>query len=449
MYSQIQWLKYLVDLSKRSSEESKSASVKAIDDKLAQINSELDIARKVYKRLIIPYLENQNKVTALTNQVQSDQQVYISLKSIYEQNIQLARTNDLAMSALKDQITELETNIQKNMDEVNQLQELGAQDSIQIEAARGDITLKEQEYTTLVTQLDQIQALEIIQGSNQLTIEERAVPPKKPSSPNKMLVILIGMVFSVFLSTLIAFIIDNLDDTFQNVKQIESLVDGAYLGDAYLGGNKIHEVLRGLNRKSMIETKHTLKKIHRAIQKQKLKLIAICSTGSGDSDPALASKMAEEYAESGMKVLLIDASLSTSGLYPYYPELKNKPGISDYLLTDLSTGGVSADEIIHPTRLARLSMIPSGVINIRVGKLLSSKKMIGLLQTLIKSYDLVIVTIPPFLIDSDIDELVNHADGIVVSFHQGTSKLNNVRYVARQILEIEAPVIGYVVIHSY
>ena len=439
---------YLVDLSGKSSQESKTSTIQAIDEKLNQINSELAESRKVYKQLINPYMDNQNKVTTLNAQIQSDQQLYISLKNIYEQNIQLVHKDDAAITALNDQILSLETSIQKNQTEVSRLLDLVSDDSIQIDAARGDITLKEQEYTNLVTQLDQIQSLAIIQGGNQLTIEENAVPPKKQSSPNNLLVVAIGILFSGFISLLIAFVWDNLDDKFQYGQQVEQWVDGSFLGDAYLRGNPFERWLFRFVSRNLLETRHTFKKIHRIIQKEKYKLICTCGTESRDGNVSITIDMAREFAKSGLKVLLMNGNRSSQEFLKVFPDLVGKPGLFDYLSTDLSTGGISADAIFYSTTIPQLSVIPAGDPNPIFGRLLSSKKMLGLLQTVKKSYDLVMMVIPPFLIDSEIDDLVNHIDGIVVCFHQGISRLNNVRYVSRQVLEIEAPVIGYVVVHG-
>ena len=112
-------------------------------------------------------------------------------------------------------------------------------------------------------------------------------------------------------------------------------------------------------------------------------------------------------------------------------------------------GDLALEEmIIEPPEIPNLSIIPSGSVKPSDGLLLSSKKMLVLLRTLKAEYDLVFTGIPPFTIESDIDELVSHMDGIVVVLHQNRSRMKNVKYIAKQLLEMNAPLVGYIVAHT-
>jgi len=74
--------------------------------------------------------------------------------------------------------------------------------------------------------------------------------------------------------------------------------------------------------------------------------------------------------------------------------------------------------------------------------------MLVLLRTLKTEYDLVFVVIPPFSSESDIDALVSHLDGVIVVLHRGQSKLKNINNITKQLLEINAPLMGYITTHS-
>jgi uncharacterized protein involved in exopolysaccharide biosynthesis/Mrp family chromosome partitioning ATPase len=432
----------LVDQSKASAGDVESSAEKAINDRLAQLNKELTVARDVYQRISIPYNQNNNKITELNNQITNDQQLYISLKNVYEQNVQLAHRDEAAITRLNDQISELEKQITQNKTTVEQLNQIAIRDSAQVSSAQGDITLKEQEYTALTTQLDQIQTLVIIQGGNQLILEEKAIPANKPSSPNRLLITLIGILFGIFFSIIAGFVIDNLDDSFQNVRQVETTMGGKFIGDVYFTGNPIQRFISRIYLKHVTETNHTYRNLHRQIQKQKLKVIGFCGTIPGMSNSVLATRLSIEYANSGVKVLLIGANTSASGLYRFFPNLKDKVGLNDYLNSD-----IVVDEIIHSTDITNLSIIPPGAKLPSDGLLLGSKKMMVLLRTLKSVYDLVFVEISPFITESDIDDLVNHVDGIVEVIYQGQSKMKNITAVTKQLLELNACLVGYIVTH--
>jgi uncharacterized protein involved in exopolysaccharide biosynthesis len=433
----------LLAQSNASSVDVKSSAEKAINDRLAQLNKELDTARKVYRVLIIPYNKEKNQIDALNNQILNDQQLYISLKTIYEQNIQLTHRDEVAMTALRTQISDLEKQITANQEKVDQLNQLVDQDSIQVASAQGDITLKEQEYTTLIAQFDQIQALGIIQGNNQLTIEEKAVIPKKPSSPNRALIIAIGTILSAFFSIIVAFIVDNVDDSLHNIQQIEMPLNGTDFGKVYIAGNPIQLMLNRFRQGDMLASNQAFRRIHRQIHKLKYKTIAFCGTEPGRGTLDLITRLSTEYANSGCKVLLLDANISGTNLNDFFPEIENKGGLCEYL-----NGELTVEEILTSTDIDNFFIIQTGSKKYSDGLLLSSKKMLVLLRTLKTEYDLIFVVLPPFASDSDIDSLVNHVDGVIVVLNQGQSKLKNINYVTQQLLEINAPLMGYITTHS-
>lgn len=434
----------LMDRSIADSEDFQSISEKAINDRLDQLNEELNTARTVYRELVVPFIQKNNQVEALNNQILNDQQLYISLNTVYEQNIQLTNINQAALISLKDQLTKLEQQIASNKATVDELNRSTTENSVLIDSAQGDITLKEQEYTTLVTQLDQLQILEIIQGKNQLTIEEKAVTPKDPSSPSRLLLSVVGVFLSVFLGIIVGFIDDTLDDSFRSIQQIEMPVDATNFGDVFLTRNPIVKILAGVRPNEMLESNQAFRNFHRQIQNQKLKTIAFFGTAPGLGNSALATRLSIAYANSGMKVLLLDANFTASGIDRIFPELNAKVGLSEYLNGDLPV----EEMIIDPPEIPNLSIIPSGSIKASDGLLLSSKKMLVLLKTLKNEYDLVFVWIPPFTIESDIDELVSQMDGVVVVLHQNRSRMKNVKYIAKQLLEMNAPLVGYIVAHT-
>ena len=366
----------LMDRSITDSEDFQSISEKAINDRLDQLNKELAVARKIYRELVVPFNQNNNQIAALNSQILNDQQLYISLNTVYEQNIQLARINEPALISLKDQLTKLEQQIASNKTKVDELSRSSNENSVQIASAQGDITLKEQEYTTLVTQLDQLQILEIIQGKNQLTIEEKAVTPKDPSSPNRLLFIVVGVFLSVFLGIIAGFIDDTLDDSFRSIQQIEMQADTTNFGDVFLTRNPIVKILAGVRPNEMLESNQAFRNFHRHIQKQKLKTIAFFGTEPGLGNSALATRLSIEYANSGMKVLLLDANFTASGIDHIFPELNAKVGLSEYL-----NGVLPVEEIIiDPPGISNLSIIPPGSFKPSDGLLLSSKKMLVLLK---------------------------------------------------------------------
>lgn len=244
----------LVDRSKSSALDAQSSAENAINTRIERVNKELIDARDTYMKLSIPYEQNNNRITELNSQILTDQQLYIALKTVYEQNVQLVKRDEIALSKLENQIIELENRITLNKETISLLSQQAIHDSAQLDSTQDDIELKQQEYANLVDQLDQIQSLVIIQGGNQLTFEEKAFPALIPSSPNRLLLSLLAILFSFFVSIIAGFILDNVDDSFQNILQIETTVDGKFLGNVFFARNPIQSFINPMQSKHVIET---------------------------------------------------------------------------------------------------------------------------------------------------------------------------------------------------
>jgi capsular exopolysaccharide synthesis family protein len=122
----------------------------------------------------------------------------------------------------------------------------------------------------------------------------------------------------------------------------------------------------------------------------KNKIIGLTSAGSKDGKSFIAINLSIVLAQSGKRVLLLDADLRNSSLGNYF-DLKNfKAGLSTYLI-----GSNSVEESILSPGIKNLSIIPAGPKPPNPSDLLLSPKTEHLLQELIKSFDYVVVDAPP------------------------------------------------------
>ncbi len=426
----------LVQDSKVYSEEAQKAAGKAINDRMDQLNKELATVRKTYEALIIPQTNYNNQIVTLNNQIAYDQQIYLSLKSIYEQNLQVVRRDEVAFTNLQTQISNLEKQIADNQSKADALSQKVSESAVKIAAAQGDITLKEQEYTTLITQLDQIQALQIIQGSNQLSVVEKAVPANKPSSPNYLLIYAVGILVSLFGAIVAAFVVDNLDDTIFNPDQIETLFQGTYLGKISSTRNFLQKLVKKSEPDQQLEINRLRQNLTKILQQQEIYSLILCSTVSNDGSALLTASLAKSYAGAGSKVVLIDAKPNNPFFHANFPDLVNKDGLNQFL-----ANGLTAQKIIHETNIPNLSIILSGPPAL----IKSTTKFDNLITQLNKNHDLTLIDFPSLLIASDFDRMINAVDGVVLIIEQGRSKEKDVHTVIKYLQDLDAQLIGYVI----
>ena len=120
------------------------------------------------------------------------------------------------------------------------------------------------------------------------------------------------------------------------------------------------------------------------------KKIMLTSTEPGEGKSFIAASLAQSYALSGKKVLIIDCDLRRGRQYEIFG-VSNGKGLSNILISDLS--GVKIETI--KTKLKGVYLLPSGTVPPNPSELLESKRMGKLIDMLENNYDIIIFDCPP------------------------------------------------------
>jgi tyrosine-protein kinase Etk/Wzc len=105
--------------------------------------------------------------------------------------------------------------------------------------------------------------------------------------------------------------------------------------------------------------------------------------------------LARVFADAGVRVLVIDADLRHGALHRYLA-VERSPG-----LADLVTGATGLESALHHTDLPSIDFVPRGASTSNPSELLGSQRFRQLVDDLSKSYDVVIVDLPPILAVTD------------------------------------------------
>ena len=300
------------ELLSRNSEVSRETSSSAENTLDAQINKkkeQLSQAKNDYKALINPNSQTNSRITSLLNQIESDQSLYVTLYDRYEVGRQgvidpaTTSSQSAAFSSLRLQIDEEKSTLEA-------LNIKAADEAEQIRSSLRDVTLLEQEYLSLVTQLDQVRALQAIQGSTEtLIIVEHAYPATNPASPNYFLVYSIGFVFSLFLAILAAFFIDNLDPNLFSSDQIQSLTHIPLLGRI----RKIKKESDSEDESSDYDfTCDAQINLRPIIQNKAIRSIILSGLYNECNSSLHSVNLARAFAETGINTVLLDANFELS-----------------------------------------------------------------------------------------------------------------------------------------
>lgn len=133
-----------------------------------------------------------------------------------------------------------------------------------------------------------------------------------------------------------------------------------------------------------------------ALMRENRKVLMITSPGPGSGKTFVSVNLAWLLAESGQRVLLIDADMRRGRVHDYLPRQERSPGLSEVL-----AGKVEAEQAKVSMLDGRLDILTSGTIPPNPSELLMQQPFQDLLATTEAEYDLVIVDTAPALAVTD------------------------------------------------
>ena len=169
------------------------------------------------------------------------------------------------------------------------------------------------------------------------------------------------------------------------------------------------------------------------------RVILLTSAGVGEGKTFTSLNLATTLADSGSRVLLIDADLRRAGCHRAFG-IVNERGLSSFL-----SGQVTLAEAIRVLDAPKLSFIPAGPTPPNPAELVGSSRMRDTLEQLRDEYDFVIIDSPPTLPVTDAVVLAREADGIVLVVKGHDTPRELVRRARDQLVNAGAHILGALV----
>jgi capsular exopolysaccharide synthesis family protein len=163
-------------------------------------------------------------------------------------------------------------------------------------------------------------------------------------------------------------------------------------------------------------------------------LVTSPSPAEGKTTTVLA--LAQNFAQLGKRVLVIDADLRNPSLHKVMG-LDNGAGLSNFL-----SGAAKATEVIRETGTGNLWVMTTGPLPPNPAELLLGPKMVSLLKVAADRYDQVLIDGPPVMGLADAPILGNLANGTLVVFEAGGTRMGVARHALKRLLAARARVIG-------
>ncbi|MBQ9838253.1 MAG: CpsD/CapB family tyrosine-protein kinase [Oscillospiraceae bacterium] len=175
-----------------------------------------------------------------------------------------------------------------------------------------------------------------------------------------------------------------------------------------------------------------------ALRGEGCKRFCITSSMPGEGKSITILNLAISIAQTGKRVLLIDADLRRPALARLLA-VNPAPGLSN-VLADQTT----LSEAIRAETYPNLDVMLSGDVPPNPSELLSSEQMVKLVGDVSRKYDYVLVDAPPVNLVSDCCIVANMLDGIVLLARQGKARKDGVKQAINQLRLTECKVLGCV-----
>lgn len=176
---------------------------------------------------------------------------------------------------------------------------------------------------------------------------------------------------------------------------------------------------------------------------KKCRVIGITSALPGEGKSITSINLSYVFAESGKKVLLIDADMRLPNIARQL-DLKSAPGLSNVLagLCDISEATVDSGV------LDTFKVITAGDIPPNPSELLGSEQMASLIGTLSDDYDFIVVDLPPVNIVADALTILNVVDGIIAVVRQNYASRLALRRCMNQLSLNKEKFLGFVMVDA-
>ncbi len=322
-------------------------------------------------------------------------------------------------------------------------------------------------YTDFLQKTNQANIQVAEQHSNMQMIDPATVPVM-PVSPNRLRVILIGLLFSLSLGVGLALLIEFLDNTVKTIEDVERCTALPTLAVIpALATRKINSLSAGRNTsssKALVLTRETAARqgpqfelltnsnssfaeAYRGLRASVLlsaagnppKTILVTSSMPSEGKTTTAVNTAISLAQLGASVLVIDSDLRRPSVHKVF-DLTTHQGLSTCL-----SRGVDVETLIQPTMVENLFVIPCGPLPPNPAELISSNRMRETLEALKERYDHIIIDSPPLMNVSDSLILSTLVEGVIFVVQGGKSKRNIVQRARRELAQVNAKIFGVVI----
>jgi len=395
---------------------------KPLPDRLQYLDKQIEKVKKEITELSSKLFNEKNEFTGISSEDRAQTVTEIQNKLVdlkIQQNQYESR-----LQALREHKKELDSSF-------NSLPE----GKVELAKLQRDVNLNEELYLNLSKQYSDMALFKQSQFGYGKIIDKASIPGS-PVSPNRKVLLLLGLMLGGFLSAAFIATREFMNKTVNSLNQLKNIYDPSFnIITIPKIEKKSQKYLRSFKGKEdkipneLVMMQDSLNIVSESVRRlmnyiifqngdTPPKTVAVTSPAKGDGKSTIVANLGISFSEAGYKTLLVDVDLRRPKLHKYLG-LSSKQGLTDYF-----DGSLPISNLVKSTDInSSLSVITTGSTSQNHEPIIGIPKFRELIDNLQNSFDIILFDTPPFGIISDSTALLKYCQStVVVARYQETNK---------------------------
>ena len=344
---------------------------------------------------------------------------------------------------------ELERNRQQQTAVARSVQDIERQvteqsaDLLKLEQLQREAEASRVIYEYFLGRLKETSVQQGIQQADSLILSN-AVVPKYPSSPRKMLIILVMAIFGLIIGIVVVSLGQMRKRDFRSTDDLERLTGITVLGRIPRdSAAKPRRLLKHLISKPTSALAEAVRDLRTSVLLSNVdhepQIIMLVSSVPGEGKTTQSVALAETLAGMRKRVLLIEGDLRRRTLDRYFGADEGRPGI-----VSVVAGRAELADAIHSDKDSGIDVLLGERTKINAADFFSSDRFQSTLHQLRQNYDVILIDTPPVLVVPDARLIAQYADAVLYVVRWGSTLRNVVRQGLAALASVNVKTTGLV-----
>jgi capsular exopolysaccharide synthesis family protein len=265
--------------------------------------------------------------------------------------------------------------------------------------------------------------------------------PQAPIAPNTRLFAMIGAAIGFGLSVAYALFRRVLGTRLTDSADITAITDAPVIGEIVAWRRNytiLSTMLRSKDSRSAESFRALAANLKYVAVDRDLRVVMMTSSAPHEGKSSVSIGLAAALAESGHKVVVIDADLRRSSVANAL-QLEGSVGVTSILV-----GDVTFEEAVQRSESMKIDVVAGGATAPNPGQLITSHRLRDLVDEARDKYEYVIIDSAPALVVSDALWLADLADGVLVVARSGRTRRKQISAVLATLKSTRKDVVGIV-----